>query len=240
MGEEIPELELVERVGRQELGALGELYDRLAPRTFGLLTRILSSREEAESTLEEVFMQLWEEGDSLCLDGGSVAAWSIMTSRQAALERLRQRRQAALPTVPPPEGGQRSKRALTGPRKTKRRSGSGALKIASTVRDAPMRAGTPAPAGSAATVRVLNPWLPRPAEIALIENRLNLLHKVVHQLPESQRQALELALFRGLSELEIAAELGEPLGKVRTGLRAAVTFVKHRRLIILGQWAANI
>ena len=74
----------------------------------------------------------------------------------------------------------------------------------------------------------------------MIEDRLDLLHKVVHRLPESQQKALELALFRGLSESEIAGELGEPLGKVRTGLRAAVTFVKHRRLAILGKWAANI
>ena len=83
-------------------------------------------------------------------------------------------------------------------------------------------------------------WLPQPKEITLIDDRLVLLHKVIDQLPKPQRQALELAVFGGLSESEIAAEMGEPLGKVRTSLRAAVTFVKHRRRAVCGTWAANI
>jgi RNA polymerase sigma-70 factor (ECF subfamily) len=74
----------------------------------------------------------------------------------------------------------------------------------------------------------------------LIDDRLVLLQKVIDQLPEPQRQALELAVFRGLSESEIAAEVGEPLGKVQRSLRAAVTFVKHRRRAVCGTWAANI
>jgi DNA-directed RNA polymerase specialized sigma24 family protein len=74
----------------------------------------------------------------------------------------------------------------------------------------------------------------------LIDKRLGLLHKVIDQLSEPQQQALELAVFRGLSEEGIAAELVEPLGKVRTGLRAAVAFVRHRRRAILGTWAADI
>ena len=60
-------------------------------------------------------------------------------------------------------------------------------------------------------------WLPQPKEITLIDDRLALLHKVLDQLPKPQRQALELAVFGGLSESEIAAEMGEPLGKVRNG-----------------------
>ena len=83
-------------------------------------------------------------------------------------------------------------------------------------------------------------WLPQPGGITLIDARLVLLHKAINQLPKPQRQALELALFGGLSESEIAAEMGEPLGKVRTSLRAAVTFIKHRRRAVCGTWAANI
>jgi RNA polymerase sigma-70 factor (ECF subfamily) len=83
-------------------------------------------------------------------------------------------------------------------------------------------------------------WLPRPKEITLIDARMVLLHKAINQLPEPQRQALELAVFGGLRETEIAAEMGEPLGKVRSSLRAAVTFVKHRRRAVCGTWAANI
>ncbi len=83
-------------------------------------------------------------------------------------------------------------------------------------------------------------WLPQPKEITLIEDRLVLLYKVIDQLPKPQRQALELAVFGGLSEPEIAAETGEPLGKVQRSLRAAVAFVRHRRRALCGKWAANI
>jgi RNA polymerase sigma-70 factor (ECF subfamily) len=74
----------------------------------------------------------------------------------------------------------------------------------------------------------------------LIDKRQGLLQKVIGQLPKSQRQALERAVFEGLTESEIAEQIGEPLGKVRTALRAAVIFVRHRRRAVCGTWVANI
>lgn len=83
-------------------------------------------------------------------------------------------------------------------------------------------------------------WLPCPEEIALLEERRDLLRKVVNQLPKPQRGALELAVIEGYTEAEIAARLGEPRGRVESTLRAGMRFLKHRLRAVLGTWTANI
>ncbi len=97
-----------------------------------------------------------------------------------------------------------------------------------------------APRGNPDALCKSRSWLPRPEQIALLEQRRELLKKVVNQLPSHQRHALELAVFEGYTETEIAQTLGEPLGKVRTELRAAMRFLRHRLRAVLGTWAANI
>jgi|SRR3989442_61428 len=82
--------------------------------------------------------------------------------------------------------------------------------------------------------------LPQPDEIAALEERRELLKKVMKQLPAAQREALDLAVFDGYTEVEIAEKLGEPLGRTKTALRAAMRFLRHRLRAVLGTWAANI
>lgn len=48
----------------------------------------------------------------------------------------------------------------------------------------------------------------------------------LESLPVPQRQALELAYFEGMTHSEIARKTGEPLGTVKTRLRAAVESLK--------------
>lgn len=81
-------------------------------------------------------------------------------------------------------------------------------------------------------------WLPRPETITRLDGRRELLKQILSQLPTAQQRALELAVFEGYTEMEIAQKLGEPLGKVRTGLRAGLTFLRHRLRAVLGTWAA--
>lgn len=60
---------------------------------------------------------------------------------------------------------------------------------------------------------------PDPAVVA--EDR-SLVQGALAQLPEAQRRVIELAFFEGLTQTEIAARLGEPLGTVKTRARLAL------------------
>lgn len=49
---------------------------------------------------------------------------------------------------------------------------------------------------------------------------------VVGKLPDTQRELMELAYFEGLTHSEIAERTGEPLGTVKSRLRAAIAWLK--------------
>ena len=48
------------------------------------------------------------------------------------------------------------------------------------------------------------------------------MNSALANLPEAQRRVLELAYFDDLSQTEIAARLAEPLGTVKTRMRAGI------------------
>ncbi|MGO8814858.1 MAG: RNA polymerase sigma factor [Terriglobia bacterium] len=240
MSVELPAEELLVRVVQHDADALSELYDRYAPRVYGMVAHILPAREAAEEVLQEVFVRLWGESAGLRREGNSVAAWLVVTAREAAIGRVRTLRKNAANTGPQVSGALAGKEQGHDARKTK----TGVLPSPSVKshegKTTALKPRLADAAGTRAMETVSPAWLPLPKEISLIDDRLVLLHKVIDQLPKPQRQALELAVFGGLSESEIAAEIGEPLGKVQRSLRAAVTFVKHRRRAVCGTWAANI
>lgn len=58
------------------------------------------------------------------------------------------------------------------------------------------------------------------------ERRMHVL-AALRQLPEEQREVLELGYFQGLSQTEIADATGQPLGTVKTRMRLAMQKLKE-------------
>jgi len=66
-----------------------------------------------------------------------------------------------------------------------------------------------------------------PDEIAAVQQRRALVRSALGALSEAQRATLELAYYGGLSHTEIAEQLGEPLGTVKTRIRQTLLALRQ-------------
>ncbi|MGH8520436.1 MAG: sigma-70 family RNA polymerase sigma factor [Gammaproteobacteria bacterium] len=85
--------------------------------------------------------------------------------------------------------------------------------------------------GRSRRVRFLERWgdaapadaaFPTPPEEVSLAKRSESVRNALAQLPQQQRQVLEMAYYRGLSQVEIATELNAPLGTVKTWARGGL------------------
>jgi RNA polymerase sigma-70 factor (ECF subfamily) len=86
---QITDVELLKAIVREDETALAKLYDRYRVILFGLLMRILNSREEAEDVLQEVFLQVWRRAADFDEDRGRVFTWLVTLARSRGIDRLR-------------------------------------------------------------------------------------------------------------------------------------------------------
>lgn len=69
---------------------------------------------------------------------------------------------------------------------------------------------------------------------AAASDRAEILQRVIGTLPVAQRDALHFAFYKGMSQREIAAHTGIPLGTIKTRLELAVRKVRTAILAIGG------
>lgn len=83
------DIELLKAVARGDEQALAQLYDNYRLILFGLLVRILNSREEAEDVLQEVFLQVWRRAKDFDETRGKPFTWLVTLARSRGIDRLR-------------------------------------------------------------------------------------------------------------------------------------------------------
>ncbi len=167
-----PDRELMARVAERDADAFAELYDRHAPRVFGLILKIVGSRGEGEDVLQETFWKAWRSAARYDPDRSSPIVWLVQIARSKAVDQLRHRARAPA--------------ASTGCIEDRLPAS----------QDEPARAQT---------------------------------NSVLGKLPAEQREAIDLAFYRGLTHVQIAEVGGIPLGTVKTRIRSGMR--KLRELI---------
>jgi RNA polymerase sigma factor (sigma-70 family) len=87
---------LLNRAAGGERRAFAELYQRTSGRLYGVCLRILRHSGEAEEILQEVFVTVWRRADRFDPARASAMTWLLTLTRNKAIDRLRQRREALL------------------------------------------------------------------------------------------------------------------------------------------------
>jgi RNA polymerase sigma-70 factor, ECF subfamily len=83
--------ELIRRIGKGDVHAVGELYDRYAPLLLPLALRIVRDRAEAEDVVHDAFVAVSDRASQYVPERGTVAAWLITLVRNLSIDRTRRR-----------------------------------------------------------------------------------------------------------------------------------------------------
>ncbi len=86
----MPELaDLLERTAARDRAAFAALYDATSSRVYGLILRVIRDPGYAEETLQEVYLQVWQNAHNYRPDMGSVVSWMLTIGHRRAVDRVR-------------------------------------------------------------------------------------------------------------------------------------------------------
>jgi RNA polymerase sigma-70 factor, ECF subfamily len=184
---------VVRRMAAGSEAALETLYDRYAASIFGAVYRLTSDRGTAEEVVQETFLALWNRAETFDPAAGSLAAWLHAIARNRTIDRLR-------------AAGRRPSLVALSSAAAPDEDATQALERL--VADGSIVGGARPTAG------------PEQAfEVAGVQEAIA---TAIAAMPEDERTVILLAYQDELSQSEIAARLGWPLGTVKTRTRRAL------------------
>lgn len=86
-----PDHALMAAISRGDADALATLYDRYASQALAVGIRVLRDRGQAEDVVQEAFLSAWRRAGTFDSSRGSVGAWLMSITRNAAIDRQRGR-----------------------------------------------------------------------------------------------------------------------------------------------------
>lgn len=89
--EQVELADLIIAVAAGDRGAYRQLYDRTAPKLFGIVLRMIRDRSMAEDILQDIFLRVWRNAGNFAPETGSAMAWLSSIARNRTIDVLRQK-----------------------------------------------------------------------------------------------------------------------------------------------------
>jgi RNA polymerase sigma-70 factor (ECF subfamily) len=86
-----PGPDLMRAFVRKDQWAAEEMYDRFAPRIFGLGLVMLGNPTHAEDLVQDTFVKVWRNASSYDSARGSLDTWVLLIARSLAIDLIRRR-----------------------------------------------------------------------------------------------------------------------------------------------------
>jgi RNA polymerase sigma-70 factor, ECF subfamily len=80
---------LLAQVASGDQRAFAALYDRISPRVFGLLRRLIVDHAQSEEVLQEVFLEIWQTASRFDPNKGGASTWIMTMAHRRGVDRIR-------------------------------------------------------------------------------------------------------------------------------------------------------